>query len=133
MRTAYVIVAATLIGSLAGCDFFDSDSDDGTGGAGGGAGGSGGEEESGCEGQPDCEACRSCAGQGPCAGAVQTCYDNSECVALDECIAICGPGPDCEETCRAQHAVGEEDWLAAFQCLDCTACPNDCSGSAFCQ
>lgn len=113
-------------------------SSDGGGGGGDGGGaaseGGGGEGGGSCqETSPDCRSCRTCAADGPCKAQVDACLEDAICVALDECIALCGISPECEESCRAQNAVGEEAYDAAMTCLYCAACSDLCSGLVLCE
>lgn len=132
MTAKRCLVAFALV-LLAGCKITPGGAG-GDGGAGGSAaGGDGGTGGSDCTAETDCEVCRSCAADGPCAEVFDVCFNNPYCVAIDECLVQCGALPDeCWETCRAQNAVGIDDYDAARTCLDCDQCQGPCASDFVC-
>ena len=105
------------------CDLVDSDSDDGSGGAGGG---------SVCDDKGVCDECIQCAFASMCAGLWDACQSSSACVAVDGCIGGCSTA-SCKQECLQNNPNGVAAWTAVNSCLYCDACPSDCPGYATCN
>ncbi len=81
-------------------------------------------------GSAECASCSECAGMagGPCHDAFTACDTEPDCEAFATCFAACETDM-CADQCIVDHPTGLEAYGNWLSCVDCTACPNNCSGS----